>query len=98
MSGSVALVLNFVVDECLVGTLCCVVVERSLKNVLIFSVLGCILFSTFDDDDAINCMSSWRLLSPFTSRVIFRKKFPIAFNAPSVSVIRLNADCDNNRP
>lgn len=99
LNESVAFMLDLVAEISLVATLSCVVVERSLENILIFSVLGCNVFSVFDnddDDDDINCMSSRRLFSPFTSRVILRKNFPTAFIAPSVSVIRLNADCDNS--
>lgn len=101
MSGSIVFVTFFVIGKNAFVTLCGFdVVDLSIltldENTSDCStVVGFNVLEMLCDDDDINCISS-RWFSPFTSRVIFRKKLPTLFKAPRVSVIRLNADCDNN--
>lgn len=48
-------------------------------------------------DDDIRCMSPRWCWSPFAPRVIFTRKLPTVFSAPSVSEMRENADWDSSR-
>lgn len=102
--------LCFVVVECSVVDVCdeLVIGDLVVLCILIVVVDGDVDDSDGDDDDGdkdddddeddeISCISARLSCSPFTPRVIFRKKLPIVFKAPSVCEILLNVDCDNRR-
>lgn len=85
------------------GTLCCVddanTTSESSSSLITAECDGNFVVANAGDniDDDIKCISPRWCWSPFAPRVIFTRKLPTVFNAPSVSEMRENADWDRRR-
>lgn len=108
INGSIVLVMFwpstfFVSVSIAFGILCCVVDDTttsesnrsSLENVSGGNLFSLMAIDGIDED--IKCISPRWCCSPFPPRVIFTRKLPTVFRAPSVSDIRENADWDKSR-
>lgn len=85
------------------GTLCCVdddsTTSESSSSLMTAECDGNFVVANAGDsiDDEIKCISPRWCWSPFAPRVIFTRKLPTVFSAPSVSEMREKADWDSRR-